>query len=151
MPLEDVFDNTGTDPFVQIERDVPNGKTAITFGITTTDRVTGIPQVPAAGVNVYVPLAVLLTTAGLQVPPMPLLDVAGKTGGVLPSQKEEMELKRGTAIGFDNITPVKTSAVLPLKSNIKVLYTPAFKPVRVNCPDAFETRDTGPFTMPSFV
>jgi hypothetical protein len=103
LVLVDVFDKTGTEPFVHMESDVPNGKVAVSIGITTMEAVTGIPQVPAAGVNVYVPLAVLLTTAGLQVPLMKLLDNAGKTGGVLPAQKVAKEPKRGTAIGV--ITP----------------------------------------------
>ena len=82
--LVDVFDKTGTEPFVHMESDVPNGKVAVTLGITTMLAVTGIPQVPAAGVNVYIPLAELLTTAGLQVPLMPLLDDAGNSGAVVP-------------------------------------------------------------------
>lgn len=52
MPLADVLGNTGTVPFRQMIRDVPNGKLAITFGITTVVSVTGMPQVPAAGVKV---------------------------------------------------------------------------------------------------
>lgn len=52
MPLADVLGNTGTAPFRQIVRDVPNEKVATTFGITVTLSVTGIPQVPAAGVKV---------------------------------------------------------------------------------------------------
>ena len=151
MPLVDMFDKTGTDPLVQIEMDVPNGKVAITFGITVMEAVTGTPQVPAAGVNVYVPLVVLLTTVGLQVPLMPLLDVAGKTGAGEPSQKDAMELKRGTAIGLDNCCPVNTFEILPLKSNIKLTYLPAFKPVMVNCPAAVEVMVTGPVITPSSV
>lgn len=121
MLLVDVFDKIGTVAFVQVERDVPNGKVAVSFGITTMEALTGIPQVPAAGVNVYVPLALLLTTAGNQVPLMPLVDNAGKGGAGEPSQKELKELKRGTAIGFDNCCPVNTFEILPLKSNIKLL------------------------------
>jgi hypothetical protein len=52
MPLADVLGNSGTAPFRQMVRDVPNGKLAVTFGITTVVSVTGIPQVPAAGVKV---------------------------------------------------------------------------------------------------
>jgi hypothetical protein len=134
-----------------MERDVPNGKAAVSFGITTMEAVTGIPQVPAAGVNVYIALALLLTTAGFQVPLMPLVDNAGKSGAGEPSQKELKELKRGTAIGFDNCCPVNTFEILPLKSNIKLLYIPAFKPVMVNCPVAVEVMVTGPFITPSSV
>ena len=52
MPLVDVLGNAGTVPFSQIVSDVPNAKAAITFGITTMFTVTGMPQVPAAGVKI---------------------------------------------------------------------------------------------------
>jgi hypothetical protein len=52
IPLVDVVGNTGTVPLSQIESAVPNEKVATTFGITTTLTVTGIPQVPAAGVKI---------------------------------------------------------------------------------------------------
>ena len=74
----------------------------------------------------------MLTVVWFQVPPIPLLDIAGKAGGGLPAQIEAKELKRGTVIGFDNCCPVNTLVMLPLKSNIKLLYIPAFKPVMVN-------------------
>jgi hypothetical protein len=52
MLLVDESGNTGTLPFRQIVSDVPNGKVAVSFGITTVVSVVGIPQVPAAGVKV---------------------------------------------------------------------------------------------------
>src|SRR5690242_688443 len=55
MPLSDVLGNTGTVPFRQIVRDVPNGKEATTLGITTVVSLNGIPQVLGSGVKVYVP------------------------------------------------------------------------------------------------
>ena len=82
---------------------------------------------------------------------IPLVDVAGKTGGVLPAQKEATELKSGTIIGFDNCCPFNTLDMLPLKSKIKLLYIPAFKPVMVNCPVAVEVMAIGPFITPSSV
>ena len=82
---------------------------------------------------------------------MPLLDIAGKTGGVPPAQIVAKAPKRGTAIGFDKMTPVNTSEIVPLKSNIKLLYKPAFKPGMVNCPVAVEAMVTGPVTTPSSV
>jgi hypothetical protein len=89
-----------------------------------------------------------LTTAGLQAPRIPLFDTAGKTGGVLPAQKEATELKSGKAIGFDNICPSFTLVMLPLRSNIKSLYKPAFNPGMVNCPVAVEAMGMGPVTTP---
>lgn len=52
MPLSLVLGNTGTVPLRQMVREVPNGKLAVTLGITIVVSVTGIPQVPAAGVKV---------------------------------------------------------------------------------------------------
>jgi hypothetical protein len=82
---------------------------------------------------------------------MPLLDTAGKTGGVVPAQKAATELKRGTGLGFVNSCPVNTLFMSPLKSNMKLLYKPAFKPVMVNCPDAVDAMVTGPVTTSSSV
>ena len=93
----------------------------------------------------------LLTTAGLQAPLIPLFETAGKTGGVLPAQKEATELKRGTFSGFDNRCLVNTLVLLPLRSNIKSLYTPAFNPVMVNSPVAVDVMVTGPVTTSSSV
>jgi hypothetical protein len=56
IPLSEVLGNTGTVPLPQIVNPVPNEKTGTFLGLTITVRVTGIPQVPAAGVNVYVPV-----------------------------------------------------------------------------------------------
>ena len=39
---------------------------------------------PAVGVKVYVPVEVLLTVAGAQVPVIPLVDVVGRIGAVAP-------------------------------------------------------------------
>ena len=47
----------------------------------------------------YVPLAVLLTTAGDQVPVMPLVDVNGSTGAVEPSQIGAIATKVGVTLG----------------------------------------------------
>ena len=52
IPLVSVLGNRGTVPFSQMVRDVPNGKPAVFIGITVMSSVTGIPQVPAAGVKV---------------------------------------------------------------------------------------------------
>ena len=41
---------------------------------------------PGSGVNEYVPLFVLLTTAGLQVPVTPFDEVVGNTGAGSPAQ-----------------------------------------------------------------
>ena len=52
MPLVEVSGNLGTLPLWQIVRDVPNGKEATTFGITTVVSLYGTPQVLGSGVKV---------------------------------------------------------------------------------------------------
>ena len=47
----------------------------------------------------YVPLAVLLTTAGDQVPVMPLVDVNGNTGATAPEQIGATAAKVGVTFG----------------------------------------------------
>ena len=47
----------------------------------------------------YVPLAVLLTTAGDQVPVMPLSDVVGIVGATEPEQIGATEAKVGITLG----------------------------------------------------
>jgi hypothetical protein len=49
--------------------------------------VTVAPHCPAFGVNVYTPEAVLLTTAGFQVPVIPFPEVVGSDGAGDPGQR----------------------------------------------------------------
>ena len=65
---------------------VPKANCGVTLGVTVTVSVVVVAHCPLAGVNVYVPEAVLLTTAGLQVPVTLLADVPGSTGAVAPAQ-----------------------------------------------------------------
>jgi hypothetical protein len=60
-----------------------------------------VAHTPAVGVKVYVPLAVLLTVAGLQVPVTPLSDVVGNCGTTPPLQILSVvpKLKVGTVFG----------------------------------------------------
>lgn len=82
----DVVGNTGTVAPTQIEAVVPKLNVGVTIGFTVTVNVCVVAQTPAVGVNVYVPLAVVLTVAGLQVPFTPLSEVVGKAGTVPPEQ-----------------------------------------------------------------
>jgi hypothetical protein len=75
-------------------------KVGVIIGFTVTDRLAAVAQSPTVGVNVYVPLVVLLTVAGLQVPVIPLVDVLGKTGAVAPLQIAGMAANVGVTIGF---------------------------------------------------
>jgi hypothetical protein len=64
-------------------------KVGVTDGVTVISIVTdAVAHCPAFGVKVYVvvPAVVVLIAAGLQVPVMPLFDVAGKAGAVAFTQ-----------------------------------------------------------------
>ena len=60
--------------------------TAAGIGLIIISNVVDVAHWPASGVNVYVPLTVLLTTAGDHVPVIPLSDVVGNTGAAVPEQ-----------------------------------------------------------------
>ena len=64
--------------------------------LTVTFKLAVVAQAPALGVKVYVPLLVLLTKAGDQVPSMPLVEVVGNVGAVLPLQIAGIAAKVGT-------------------------------------------------------
>jgi hypothetical protein len=102
-------------------------------------------------VNVYEPLAVLLTVDGLHVPVSPLFDVVGSIGAVVPEQKAGIAVNEGTMIGFDKITPEKRLVVQPFAVTVNPAYTPAFKPLIIAWPDPFATIVTGPTAFPSSV
>ena len=102
MPFVDVVGNAGTVPPLQIVKLVPKLNVGVIFGFTVTVNVAGNAHCPAVGVNVYVPLAVVLTVAGLHVPVIPLADVFGNAGTVPPSQIVNVvpKLKVGVMFGF---------------------------------------------------
>lgn len=61
--------------------------------------------------NVYVPLVVLLTVAGLHEPVIPLLDVVGNVGAVVPAQNVVLVPKLNVGVMFGltvtlNVVPV---------------------------------------------
>jgi hypothetical protein len=119
IPLVDVFGNVGTVPPEQILSVVPKLNVGVVLGVTVIVMVTGNPHWPAFGVNVYVPVARLFTTAGFHVPVTPLLDVVGNTGAVVPAQKGGIDVNVGINNGFDKITPVNRLVVHPLISKEK--------------------------------
>jgi hypothetical protein len=86
----------------------------------------------------------LSTTAGVHVPLIPLLDVAGRAGGVVPAQNGGIELKIGIYIGFDKIIPVLRLVVQPLIPNVMFEYSPAFNPVIITWPLPFAINVEGP-------
>jgi hypothetical protein len=82
--LVEVFDNVGAVAPVQIAGNAANVG-AIT-GLTVCVNVVVNAHWPASGVKVYVPVAVLLTVAGLHVPVILLVDVPDNVGAADPLQ-----------------------------------------------------------------
>ena len=130
---------------------MPKAKVGVALGSTITVMVIGEPQVPASGVNVYVPVSKLFITAGFQVPVIPLLDVVGNIGAVVPEQNGGIATNVDVKIGFDKMIPVKRFVVQPLIITIKLEYNPLFNPGIVICPAPFATKGAGPITAPSSV
>jgi hypothetical protein len=58
-----------------------------------------VAHCPALGVKIYVPLMVLLTVAGFQVPVIPLIEVVDKIGAVAPLQIGAIGRKLGVILG----------------------------------------------------
>ena len=99
IPLSDVAGNSGAVSFSHIE--VTKLKVGVIYGFTVTvmDGV-GLVHCPLAEVNVYVPVAVLLTVGVFQVPVIPLSEVVGNNGAVSFSHIEVTKLKVGVIYGF---------------------------------------------------
>ena len=88
MPLFDVAGRTGTAVPEQITCSLPKLKVGVSMGCTVTTKVTLLIHSPGKllGVKVYTPEVCASTTAGFQVPSIPLTDVVGSAGTVLPAQ-----------------------------------------------------------------
>jgi hypothetical protein len=86
--LVDVKESTGAVEPEHRACVVPKLNVGVTIGLTVTVNVAMVIHSCGAfeGVNVYVPLVVLLTTAGLHVPLYPLSEVVGNVGTVPPEQ-----------------------------------------------------------------
>lgn len=80
----DVVGNTGATVPEQIAG--TGSKVGVTIELTVTVSIVVVAHWPAVGVKVYVVVAVLLTTAGVQVPVIPLVDVVGNIGATVPEQ-----------------------------------------------------------------
>ena len=96
IPLSDVDGNTGAAVPEQIG--AITAKVGVKVGVIVTSIVV-VAHWPASGVNVYVPLMVLFTTAGDQVPVIPLSDIVGSTGAEVPEQIGAMAAKVGVTFG----------------------------------------------------
>jgi putative transposon-encoded protein len=99
IPLSEVVGKSGAVSFSHIE--VTKLKVGVINGFTVTVMGgAGLVHCPPAEVNVYVPVAVLLTVGVFQVPVIPLSEVVGKSGAVSFSHIEVTKLKVGIMYGF---------------------------------------------------
>jgi len=112
-PLLDVVGNAGAAEFWQSGPIAVN--VGVSCGLTVMVSVAVVAQLPAAGVNVYevVPAVVVLMVAGLHVPPMPLLDVAGNVGAVLFWHSGPIAVNVGVTCGFTVMLSVAVTAHCP--------------------------------------
>ena len=97
IPLGDVVPSNGA--VVPAQKAGIAAKSGTTLGVTVTLSVWVVAQRPAVGVKTYEPLVVLLITAGLHVPVIPLGDVVPSNGAVVPAQKAGIAAKFGTTLG----------------------------------------------------
>ena len=97
IPLVDVVGNVGAVDPLHIGFIAAND--GIMLEETVTVSVVVVAHWPASGVNVYVPVVVLSTVAGDQVPVIPLIDVVGNTGAVDPLHIGAMAVKVGVTLG----------------------------------------------------
>jgi len=104
IPLSDIVGSTGAAVPEQIG--AMAAKVGVMFGLIVTSIVAAVAHWPASGVNVYVPLAVLLTTAGDQVPEIPLSDVVGNVGATDPEQIGAIAAKVGVTFGITVMSSV---------------------------------------------
>jgi hypothetical protein len=111
MPFVDVVGNVGATAPEQIG--AMAAKVGVTFGLTATVNVVVDAHWPASGVKVYVPLAVLLTTAGDHVPVIPFVDVVGNVGATSPEQSGATDAKVGVTFGLTVTVNVVVDAHWP--------------------------------------
>jgi len=99
--LLEVFGKAGTAAPLHIVIEFPKAKVGVTFGVTVSVKLKGTAHAPAVGVNVYVPVLVLLTLAGFHVPVTPLLEVFGSVGTAPPEQiVDDPKLNVGVTFGL---------------------------------------------------
>jgi hypothetical protein len=116
IPLVDMPEREDKDAPAQIAGTGLNA--GVMSGFTTIVRVAVVAHCPAAGVKVYVVVAVLLS-AGLHVPVMPLIDVVGNAARTVPSQIACTGLNVGVTNGFTVIvSEVGTAHSLALGVNV---------------------------------
>jgi len=97
IPLLDVVGNGFNVPPEQMDATAVN--VGVIFGLTVIVIVVVVAHCPAAGVKVYVVVAVLLS-AGAHVPVIPLLEVVGNGFNVPPEQIGATAVKVGVIFGL---------------------------------------------------
>ena len=98
MPLLEAEGNNGATEPRQIAGITLN--VGCVFGMIEIVKAAVVAHCPVFGVNVYDPVAVLLTIAGFHVPIMLLMEVAGKTGAGDPLQIGAIVLNVGVVLLF---------------------------------------------------
>lgn len=126
IPLSEVLGRAGAVPPAQSDKLDPKLNVGVTFGFTVTFSEAGMAHCPAVGVNVYIPELLLSTAAGLHVPVIPLDDVVGNVGTVLPAHIVMLvpNAKVGVMFGLTVTVNVVGEAHSPALG-VKV-YTPEF-------------------------
>ena len=111
IPLVELAGNVGA--VVPLQKAGIVAKVGVVGVVTVVVKVAVVAHCPAVGVKVYVPLVVLLTVAGLHVPLMPLVGLAGNVGAVVPLQKAGIVAKVGVvcALIVTSILPLQPDAV----------------------------------------
>jgi hypothetical protein len=110
IPFVDVFGKAG---IAAPEQYGPNAvKVGVVVGLTVIVIVALLAHCPAVGVNVYVVVVVLLI-AGLHVPVIPFVDVAGNAGIAAPEQYGPIAANEGVILGFIVIVSVVVLAHSP--------------------------------------
>jgi hypothetical protein len=104
--------NVGAVPPTQIP--VSGVNAGIVLGVIVCTKVCVVAQTPAAGVNVYVPVAVLFIVAGFQVPVTPFVDVAGNAVGAVPLQIGAKAVNVGVVLAVTVCTKVWVVAHKPV-------------------------------------
>lgn len=120
IPLVDVAGNTGA---VLFWHKGPIDAKEGTVGAFTTILIVVVLAQPEEGVKVYVlvPAVAVLIVAGLQVPVIPLVELAGNAGAVLFWQSGPIAVNAGTVAAFTTIFIVTGAAHPPEGVNVYVV------------------------------
>lgn len=118
MPFNEVVGNTGgVEPGVIAGMAVNVG---VTVGFTITINGAATIHLPAEAVKIYVPVTLLLITAGTHVPPIPLIEVDGNKGACEPAHIGPMAAKVAVVDGVTFTTIVaEVAAHAPLPTITK--------------------------------